>query len=38
LPPDNCHTPVDLAIVIERWDRLPEAVRARIVALVRKNS
>jgi len=25
----------DLAVIVERWDRLPEAVRAGIVAMCR---
>jgi hypothetical protein len=35
LPYDTCQTDPDLAAVIDAWDRLPEAVRAGIVAMVR---
>jgi hypothetical protein len=35
LPVDTCQTDPDLAAVIDAWDRLPEAVRAGIVAMVR---
>jgi hypothetical protein len=28
----------DLAVVIDAWDRLPKAVRARIVAMVRASA
>jgi hypothetical protein len=31
---DTCQTDPDLATVIDAWDRLPEAVRAGIVAMV----
>jgi hypothetical protein len=31
---DTCQTDPDLAAVIDAWDRLPEAVRAGIVAMV----
>jgi hypothetical protein len=27
--------PADLSLVVENWDRLPEAVRAGIVAMVK---
>jgi hypothetical protein len=32
---DTCQTDHDLAAVIDAWDRLPKAVRAGIVAMVR---
>jgi hypothetical protein len=35
LATDACQTDSDLASVIDAWDRLPEAVRAGIVAMVR---
>ena len=35
LPTDTCQTDPDLAAVVDAWDRLPEAVRAGIVAMVR---
>ena len=38
IPTDTCKTSPDLAIVVENWDRLPEAVRAGIVAMVRAAS
>jgi hypothetical protein len=31
---DTCQTDPDLAAVVDAWDRLPEAVRAGIVAMV----
>jgi hypothetical protein len=31
----NCHVNLDLAALIEVWDRLPEAIRAGIVAMVK---
>ena len=34
MPTDICQTDPDLAVVIDAWDRLPEAVRAGIVAIV----
>jgi hypothetical protein len=34
LPIDTCQALSDLAIVIETWDKLSEAVRAGIVAMV----
>jgi hypothetical protein len=34
-PTDTCQTNPDLAVVIAAWDRLPEAVRAGIVAMVK---
>ena len=34
LATDTCQTDPDLAAVIDAWDRLPEAVRAGIVAMV----
>jgi hypothetical protein len=33
-PTDTCKTDPNLAAVIDAWDRLPEAVRAGIVAIV----
>ena len=35
---DTCQTDPDLAPVVNAWDRLPEAVRAGIVAMVRAAS
>jgi hypothetical protein len=35
LPCDTRQTDPDLAAVIDAWDRLPEAVKAGIVAMVR---
>jgi hypothetical protein len=35
LPPDTCPSDPDLAIVVEGWASLPEAVRAGILAMVR---
>jgi hypothetical protein len=35
IPTDTCPTDPDLATVVNAWDRLPEAVRAGIVAMVR---
>ncbi len=35
LPTDTCQTDPGLALVAEAWARLPEAVRAGIVALVK---
>ena len=35
LPNDTCKTDPDPAAVIDAWDRLPEAIRAGIVAMVR---
>jgi hypothetical protein len=32
---DTCQTDPDLARIVNAWDRLPEAVRAGIVAMVR---
>jgi hypothetical protein len=34
LATDTCQTDPDLADVVAAWDRLPEAVRAGIVAMV----
>jgi hypothetical protein len=34
LATDTCQTDPDLAAVVDAWDRLPEAVRAGIVAMV----
>jgi hypothetical protein len=38
LATDTCRTDPDLAAVIDAWDRLPEAVRAGIVAMVKAAS
>jgi hypothetical protein len=38
LATDTRQTDPDLAAVIDAWDRLPEAVRAGIVAMVRAAS
>jgi hypothetical protein len=38
IPTDSCQIDPDLAAVIEAWDRLPEAVRAGIVAMVKAAS
>jgi hypothetical protein len=35
LATDTCQTDPDLATVVDAWDRLPEAVRAGIVAMVK---
>jgi len=35
LPNDTCKTDPDPAAVIDAWDRLPEAIRAGIVAMVK---
>jgi hypothetical protein len=35
LATDTCQTDPDLAAVVDAWDRLPEAVRAGIVAMAR---
>ncbi len=35
LATDTCQTEPDLATVMDAWDRLPEAVRAGIVAMVK---
>jgi hypothetical protein len=32
---DTCPTDPDLTIVVDAWNRLPEAVRAGIVAMVK---
>jgi hypothetical protein len=32
---DTCQTDPDLATIIDAWDRLPETVRAGIVAMVK---
>jgi hypothetical protein len=32
---DTCQTDPDLAAVVDAWDRLPEAVKAGIVAMIR---
>ena len=38
VPTDTCQNDPELAVVIEAWDRLPEAVRAGIVAMVKAAS
>ena len=38
LATDTCQTDPDLASVVDAWDRLPEAVRAGIVAMVKATS
>ena len=35
IPTDTCPSDPDLAAVVNAWDRLPEAVRAGIVAMVK---
>jgi hypothetical protein len=35
LPTDTCQTDPELAEIVAAWDRLPEAVRAGIVAMVK---
>jgi hypothetical protein len=35
---DTCQNDPDLATVVNAWDRLPEAVRAGIVAMVKAAS
>ncbi len=35
LATDTCRTDADLATVVNAWDRLPEAIRAGIVAMVK---
>jgi hypothetical protein len=35
VPTDTCQNDSDLAAVIGCWDRLPEAIRAGIVAMVK---
>jgi hypothetical protein len=35
IPTDNCQRDPNLAAVIEAWERVPEAVRAGIVAMVK---
>jgi hypothetical protein len=35
IPTDTCKNDPDLATVIEAWDRLPEAIRAGILAMVK---
>ena len=35
IPTDTCHNNPDLAAVIEAWDRLPEAIKAGILAMVK---
>ncbi len=32
--PDHADTPPDLARVVDAWERLPEAIKAAILALV----
>ncbi len=38
IPTDTCQNDPDLTAVIEAWDRLPEAIRAGIVAMVKAAS
>jgi hypothetical protein len=38
IPTDTCRNDPDLAAVIEAWDRLPEAIRAGILAMVQAAS
>jgi hypothetical protein len=38
LATDTCQTDPDLATVVNAWDRLPEAIRAGIVAMVQAAS
>ncbi len=38
LPTDKCQTDSDLAAVIDAWDRLPEAIKAGIMAMVKAGS
>jgi hypothetical protein len=38
LATDICQTNPDLTAVVDAWDRLPEAVRAGIVAMVKAAS
>ncbi len=38
LATDTCQTDPDLMTVVDAWDRLPEAVRAGIVAMVKAAS
>jgi hypothetical protein len=35
IPTDTCQNDADLAAVIDAWDRLPEALRTGIVAMVK---
>jgi hypothetical protein len=35
LPTDSCSMPPDLAAVVDAWPRLPEAIRAGIMAMVK---
>ncbi len=35
---DSCQTDPDLAAVVDAWDRLPEAIRAGITAMVKTAS
>jgi hypothetical protein len=35
LPTNICKTEPELNLVASRWDRLPEAIRVRIVAMVK---
>ncbi len=34
IPTDSCHRDPDLTAVIQAWDRLPEAIKAGIMAMV----
>jgi hypothetical protein len=35
LPNDSCKTDGELAVVVDAWPRLPEAIKAGIVAMVK---
>jgi hypothetical protein len=35
LPNDSCKTDPDLAVLVDAWPRLPEAIKAGISAMVR---
>jgi hypothetical protein len=35
LPNDTCKTDPDLAVVVDAWSHLPEALKAGIVAMVK---
>jgi hypothetical protein len=38
LPTDDSPWPADLVLLINEWDRLPEAIKAGIMAMVRASS
>ena len=38
IPTDTCRNDPDLTAVIESWDRLPEAIKAGMMAMVRTAS